>query len=109
MPCFKGIDVLKCTADLEVETNFYFKDNGTAICQGGGGYPYPSRLGDTPILPDRGTPSVLMGGTMGYPIRTGWGYPLSGLDGVPPIGTGWGYAIGTQWGYPPPPSGDRAA
>ena len=49
---------------------------------------------DIPSFPTGGTPSFLTGGT---PIRTGWGYPLLGLDGgIPPSGLD-GFT-------PPPPS-----
>ena len=38
---------------------------------------------------------------MGVPCCWDWmGYPLAGLDGIPPVGTGWGYPHWNWMGYP---------
>ena len=70
----------------------------------------PIRLmGGTPILPDRGTPSFLMGVAcwdwMGYHLRNRWGYtPVrTGRRYPTPIGTGWGYPLSELVGDTPPP------
>ena len=71
---------------------------------GGRGYPLPGQDGEgIPFLGQDGvTP----------PTGTGWFTPsLSGLDGGPPIKVGWGYPQSKLDGgtpnHPPPPSGDR--
>ena len=94
-----------------------------------GGYPHPADWGGGyPIQLTGGYPSGQWGVPPGTPtIGTGWGYPLSGLDGGTPhlIRTGWGYLpfgtgsgtprqdwmgvplVATGWGTPPPWPGDR--
>ena len=73
--------------------------------QDGGGYPIPGLDGEEVLHPRSGwgggTPGQDRGGwgvwTGGYPhvkVRTGWGTPPSGLDGVTPPSR-------TRWGTPP--------